>query len=62
MKSDKYNTYSYTTYFQTKTEWETIDIIFSDLMPTFRGRSLDLGNYAGSELEELGFLVGNKKN
>jgi len=62
VKPNKFNQFSYTTYFQTKSEWETIEIKLADLVPTFRGRILDMDNYAGNELEELGFLIGNKKN
>ena len=62
VKPNQFNQYSYTTYFQTSTEWETIEIKLTDLIPTFRGRILDMDNYKGNELEELGFLIGNKKN
>lgn len=62
VKPTKFNQFAYTTYFQTKTEWETIEIKLADLIPTFRGRVLDMDNYDGKELEELGLLIGNKKN
>ncbi len=62
LKPNKFNQFSYTTYFQTTTEWETIEIKLTDLIPTFRGRILDMDNYEGKELEEIGFLIGNKKN
>ena len=62
VKPDKFNQHSYISYFQTKTEWETIEIRLSDLAPSFRGRKLDMDNYTGNELEELGFLIGNKKD
>jgi len=62
VKPNQFNQISYTTYFQTKTEWETIEIRLADLIPTFRGRTLEMENYAGNELEEIGFLIGNKKN
>lgn len=62
VKPNQFNQFSYTTYFQTNNEWETIEIRLVDLIPTFRGRTLDMDNYAGNELEELGFLIGNKKN
>ena len=61
-KPSQFNQVAYTTYFQTNTEWETIEIKFADLIPTFRGRKLDMDNFDGKELEELGFLIGNKKN
>ena len=62
LKPNQFNQFSYTTYFQTTTEWETIEIKLTDLIPTFRGRILELDNFDGKELEEIGFLIGNKKN
>ena len=62
VKPSAFNQYAYTTYFQTSTDWETIEIKLADLIPTFRGRILDMDNFNGNELEELGFLIGNKKN
>jgi hypothetical protein len=29
--------------------------------PRFRGRKLNAGNYPGQQLEEIAFLIGNKK-
>ena len=62
VKPNQFNQFSYTTYFQTTTDWETIEIKLTDLIPTFRGRILEMDNFDGMELEELGFLIGNKKN
>jgi len=62
VKPTIFNQFSYTGYFQTKTKWETIEIKLADLIPTFRGRILEMDNFEGNELEELGFLIGNKKN
>ncbi len=62
VKPNQFNQFSYTTYFQTTTEWETIEIKLTNLTPTFRGNILDMDNYNGKELEEIGFLIGNKKN
>ncbi|MFD1294418.1 CIA30 family protein [Lutibacter holmesii] len=62
VKPNQFNQFSYTTYFQTTTEWETIEIKLTDLIPTFRGRILEMDNFDGKELEEIGFLIGNKKD
>lgn len=62
VKPNQFNQFSYTTYFQTTTVWQTVEIKLTDLTPTFRGRVLDMDNFNGKELEELGFLIGNKKN
>jgi len=55
-----YHSYIYT--FATSGEWEIIEIPFSDLYPSFRGQRLNYLNYAGESIEELGILIGNKKN
>lgn len=53
--------YSYSTELQTSGEWETVTIAFAQMVPTFRGRLLDLPNYAGTTMAEIAFLIGNKK-
>jgi len=53
---------SYITHFQTTGKWQTIEIELSNLIPTYRGNKLNLPNYSGEYIEELGFLIGNKKN
>lgn len=53
--------HNYVTYFQTSGEWQTIEIPFGDMHPNFRGRKLDMPNYPGAQLAEIGFLIGNKK-
>lgn len=53
--------HSYVTYFTTSGDWETIEIALTDLFPKFRGRVLDLPNFSGNTIAELGFLYGNKK-
>ncbi len=58
-KSSQY--YSYTFSFNTTNQWQTIEIPFNSMAPAFRGRTLDMGNFPGDFLEEIGFLVGNKK-
>lgn len=54
--------FSYITTFQTSGKWETIEIPLKEMFPSFRGRKLDLPNYAGKTLVELTFLIGNKKD
>ncbi len=62
VKSDKYQQYSYVCQFSTSGEWEEISIPFSKLEPRFRGRSLDTPNFDGSKIEEIAFLIGNKRD
>lgn len=58
-KSSDY--YSYITYFNTTKDWETIEITLADMYPAFRGRKLDISNYDQESIEEIAFLIGNKK-
>ena len=53
--------YSYTAEFTTTGKWQIIDVAFSSMVPAFRGRTLDMPNFPGEFLEEIGFLIGNKK-
>ena len=62
VKSKRSNYYSYIYEFQTTTDWQTIEIPIVELYASFRGRTIDIPNYDGSSLEEIAFLVGNKKN
>lgn len=61
-KSDNYDRHSYVFSFETSGEWETIEVYFSEMEPRFRGRQLNLPNYPGQKLEEVAFLIGNKRN
>ncbi len=62
VKSDRYQQYSYVYQFSTSGEWEEISIPFSSLVPRFRGRLLDMQNFDGSKIEEIAFLIGNKRD
>jgi hypothetical protein len=62
VKSKRSNYYSYIYEFQTTTDWQTIEIPIIELYALFRGRTVDIPNYDGTNLEEIAFLVGNKKN
>lgn len=62
VKSDKYSRHSYVYQFTTTGDWEEISIPFSSLAPRFRGRSMDLPNFDGIQIEEVAFLIGNKRD
>ncbi|MBP8793797.1 MAG: CIA30 family protein [Lutibacter sp.] len=62
VKSSQYTQESYISNFETTGKWQTVEILLSSLFPTFRGKKLNLPNFDGEYLEELGFLIGNKKN
>ncbi len=60
-KSSGNDRHSYIAKFATSGKWETIEIKLSDMYPAFRGYTLDISNYPGENLEEIAFLIGNKK-
>lgn len=61
LKENLNDRHSYVNYFTTNGNWETITINLHDLFPKFRGKQLDIPNFEGSKIEEVGFLFGNKK-
>lgn len=61
IKADRNQRYSYITTFKTSGEWETITINLKELYPAFRGRTLNYPNFDKTPIEELAFLIGNKK-
>jgi len=61
IKSNSTDYYSYTTSFSTSGAWQEIEISLKDMAPSFRGRKLDQPNFPGDHMEEIAFLIGNKK-
>lgn len=61
VKTNRTDSHSYVFPFQTITDWQTIEIPITELYPAFRGQKLNQPNYDGSNLEEITFLIGNKK-
>ncbi len=61
VKTKSTDYYSYISHFQTSGDWETIEIPLHDMYPAFRGRKLDSPNYAAGGIEEIAFLIGNKR-
>jgi hypothetical protein len=61
VKSNTSDSHSYVYHFQTNADWQTIEIPINELYPAFRGQKLNMPNYNGSHLEEIAFLIGNKK-
>jgi hypothetical protein len=53
--------FSYITTFKTSGKWETVELPLNEMVPSFRGRKLDLPNYNGNTIVELTFLIGNNK-
>ncbi|MDG2432508.1 CIA30 family protein [Flavobacterium sp.] len=53
--------YSYVATFKTTGEWQNITMPLENFYPSFRGRKLTQPNFAKETLEEISFLIGNKK-
>ena len=58
-KGKDYYSYAYT--FETSGEWEEIKVSLRDMYPTFRGQKLRINNFDQKSIEEVGFLIANKK-
>lgn len=61
IKQNSNDYYSYILPFKTSGEWETVELNLNDMYPSFRGRKLNMPNFSENSIEELVFLIGNKK-
>jgi len=61
VKDKRYNRYSFIYTFKTTDNWQTVEIPFKDMSAAFRGYKVDIPNFEGNEMEEIAFLIGNKK-
>lgn len=61
IKSKDSDRHSYIASFETSKDWETIEIFFDTMHPAYRGRTIDIPNYTGEQMEMIAFLIGNKK-
>lgn len=61
VKDKRFNRYSFIYTFETTNDWQTIEIPFKDMSAAFRGYKVDIPNFEGIEMEEIAFLIGNKK-
>lgn len=61
VKTHTYDAHSYIAYFTTTGQWEEIELNLTTFYPSFRGRKLSMGNYPKTTMEELAFLIANKK-
>lgn len=62
IKSNSGDYYSYITPFSTSGTWQEIEIPLKEMYPSFRGRKLKQPNFSDTEISEITFLIGNKKN
>jgi hypothetical protein len=61
VKTNSKDYYAYVYSFKTTGNWQTIEIPFSSMVPSFRGQRLNMANFHGDYMEEIGILIGNKK-
>ena len=61
VKSNTNDRHSFIYNFKTTKDWQNVDIPFSDMFASFRGYRLDIPNFNGQQMEEIAFLIGNKK-
>jgi hypothetical protein len=61
IKANSGDYYSYILPFSTSGEWQEIEIPLQEMYPSFRGRKLEQPNFSRDEIEEITFLIGNKK-
>ena len=61
LKSKRTDSHSYRAYFNSSNSWGAIDIPIEAFIPVYRGRNLDIPNFSGQSIEEVGILIGNKK-
>jgi len=61
LKGSKSQRESYVQEFETNGEWQSITLELSKFAPQFRGRKLDYPNFNFSTIEEVRFLIANKK-
>jgi hypothetical protein len=62
IKDNSGDYYSYIASFSTSGEWQEIEIQLKDMYPSYRGKALNQSNFDQNHLEEIAFLIGNKKN
>lgn len=53
--------HSYITVFETSGTWQEIQIPLKDMYAHFRGIKLDLPNFSADYIEQISFLIANKK-
>ncbi|WNH09583.1 CIA30 family protein [Thalassobellus suaedae] len=62
VKDNTRNYYSYITTFSTTNEWQVVEIALKDMYPSFRGKRLNTPNFSHDFIEQITFLISNKKN
>lgn len=61
IKSDLDDKASYVYTFKTTGEWQTVDVPLKEMEPVYRGENLDKPNFSADKIQEIRFMIGNKK-
>ena len=61
LKNDLYQSVSYVHPFKTSGEWETIRLAINEFYPQYFGRKLNSPNFNYKKIEQISFLISNKK-
>jgi hypothetical protein len=61
IKDEVTTRYSYIASFPTSGAWQEIAIPLNTMYPAFRGNKLDQPNFSHDYIEEVAFLIGNKR-
>lgn len=61
LKSNSYDRHSYIAHFETTGELQEIEIDLADMYPSYRGWKMNMPNYSPGQMEEIAFLISNKK-
>lgn len=62
IKSNVNQNYWYIQSFNTSGDWEEITLPLSKFQPSYRGRKLSFSNFSFNYIQEMAFLIGNKKD
>lgn len=53
--------HSYIIPFSTTGKWETVELILEDMIPSFKGRHLNMDNFDHTFIDELSIFIGNEE-
>jgi hypothetical protein len=59
VKSDPEEQHAYVQYFETSGDWQTVELALAELYPTYKGRRLEIPDFSGRHIAEIGLLIGN---
>lgn len=61
MKSNLEDKASYVYNFKTTGDWQTVEVPLNEMEPVYCGEKLNMPNFSADKIQEIRFLIGNKK-